>query len=214
MARERVFREQSVKEEGLNSLTHGVGALLSFFALLLLVKQTEGLSATARFSAAFYGVSLLMLFSASSLLHASYALSRGSDFLCRLDHASVFLLILGTYAPVMLSLLGGILGGALFALALAVALFGILRIFLERRVGAPPLPLYLTLGWAAFAAGYPLYLSAGFSGLSLLLLGGLFYSVGVLFYRRKDVAFSHVLWHLFVLGGSLFHFFFVYLYCL
>ena len=206
-------RTQSKKEEGLNSLTHGGGALLSLLAFTLLAERSAGLDGVARFSAFFYACSLLLLFSASSLLHASYALSHGSDLLCRLDHASVFILILGTYAPITLSLLGGTLGGILFVLALSVVLFGILRIFLERRVGAPPLPLYITLGWGAFAAGYPLYLASGAMGLSLLLFGGVLYSVGVLFYQRKGMSYSHVLWHLFVLGGSILHFLFIYFYC-
>ena len=214
MARETAFREQSVKEERLNALTHGVGVFLSLFAFALLIRQTAGLDMTARFPAFFYGLSLILLFSASSLLHASYALSHGSDFLCRLDHASVFLLILGTYAPVTLSLLGGTLGSILFSLVLAVCLFGIFRCLWERQVSPPPVPLYVTLGWAAFIAGYPLYLAVGVDGLSLLFGGGALYSVGVYFYRKKTLPYSHVLWHLFVLGGSLFHYFFVYFYCI
>ena len=128
----------------------------------------------------------------------------------KLDHCSIFVLIVGSYAPVCLSLLGGTLGWTLFAVNIFCAIAGIIANAISvKKFHNISLVLYLVMGWSVVTAIKPLMQVAGIDGLALLMSGGLLYSIGVIFYKMKKRRFMHSVWHLFVLGGSTSLYFFM-----
>jgi hemolysin III len=133
----------------------------------------------------------------------------------RIDHAAIFLLIAGTYTPYTLVNLRGEWGWALFGLVWGIAILGVLlEILIRQRIKWFSLSLYLGLGWLAVIAIKPLIDNVATGGLILLLAGGLCYSLGVIFYLWKRLAYHHAVWHLFVMAGSLLHFFSILFYVL
>ena len=161
-----------------------------------------------------YGGSLILLYSSSTLYHAvSHAVLKRR--LRQLDHAAIFILIAGTYTPFMLINLRDSWGLPLFALIWAVALAGvIIELATALKYKKLSLSLYLGMGWLVIVAIQPMLNNVASGGLLLLLLGGLSYSTGVIFYVRKRMYLHHAIWHLFVLAGSVLHFFAVYYYVL
>lgn len=206
---------QRMKQELANSVTHGIGALFSVVALILMVIQaSRQSSALAVVSAAVFGSSLVLLYLFSTLLHSLPSV-RAKAVFERLDLAGIFVLIAGTYTPFTLLTLRGPLGWALFGIVWALALLGILLAglrpaFFERVASF----LYLALGWFIVVAIYPLARSLGTPGFCLLVGGGLSYSVGVLFFLWHRFLYHHAIWHAFVLLGSLLHVLAVLLYVL
>jgi hemolysin III len=202
----------SAAEELAHSLTHGAGLLLAIAALvLMIVFAAQKGSAIRVVSSTVYGVTLVVLYASSMFYHALPS-GRGKRVFGILDHAAIFLLIAGTYTPFALVTLAGGWGWSLFAVIWGLAIGGIVLEAVSRgRMRRVQLLLYLVMGWGIVAAARPLVRELATGGLALLLAGGLAYTLGVVFFvwRRP---FHHAVWHIFVLAGSICHFFAVFLY--
>ncbi|MGN6519331.1 MAG: PAQR family membrane homeostasis protein TrhA [Dokdonella sp.] len=204
----------SGSEEIASSLIHGVGIVLSIAGLAALVAfaARDG-EARHVASVSVYGASLILLYTASTLYHGIPS-PRAKPVLRTLDHAAIFLLIAGTYTPFTLISLKGAWGWSLFAIVWLLAFAGIGLEFAgvkSRRIMAG---LYVSLGWIGLIAIKPLLASIDAGGLWLLFGGGAAYTLGVPFYLSRRLPYSHALWHLFVLLGSVLQFFAVLFYVL
>ena len=202
----------SAAEELAHSLTHGAGLLLGIAALvLMIVFAAQRGSAIHVVSFTVYGVTLVVLYASSTFYHALPS-GRGKRVFGILDHAAIFLLIAGTYTPFALVTLDGGWGWSLFAVIWALAIGGVVLEAVSRgRVRRVQLLLYLVMGWGIVGAARPLLKELAPAGLVLLLAGGLAYTLGVVFFLWRR-PFHHAVWHIFVLGGSICHFFAVFLY--
>jgi len=201
--------------EILNSITHGIGVLLSIAALVLLI-----VFAAARqgdvwqfVSFSIYGASLITLYMASTLYHAIQN-RRAKRFLNIFDHASIFILIAGTYTPFCLVPLRGPWGWTLFGIIWGLAIAGVIfkMFYYTDKLRVISAILYIGMGWVIIIALKPLIQNVPAGSLYWLFAGALFYCIGVLFYLRRQNRFNHVIWHLFVLAGSISHFFAIFLY--
>lgn len=194
--------------EVLNAATHGIGALLSIIATVaLILKGVQHGSHLEIVSYAIYGASLFLLFLNSTLYH-SFSLTPYKHIFQKIDHSSIYLLIAGTYTPYLMVSIGGLVGYGFLALVWALAVGGI--IFEVSSIGRwPKLStfLYLGLGWLSVFIIYPLAHSIPLTGILLLGLGGVTYSLGTIFYRMKHNKWMHIIWHLFVIGGAVFMFY-------
>ncbi len=209
----RSTNQYTLAEEIAHAITHGVGLLLSVAGLVVLIvlASLRG-DAWHVVSVSVYGATLVLLYSASTFYHALPA-PRAKNVFRTLDHAAIYVLIAGTYTPFMLVNLRGGWGWALFGVVWGLAVLGIvLEAVAKQRVRALSVILYLGLGWLIAIAVKPLMQSVEPGGLVLLVAGGLAYSVGVVFYGWKRLPYHHAVWHLFVMAGSLFHFFAVLFY--
>ena len=198
----------SAREELANSIIHGVGTVLAIAGLVFLVifASTFG-DAWHIVSCSIFGVTLILLYSASTLYH-SVRNPRVKEVLQIVDHVAIFLLIAGTYTPFLLVSLRGPWGWTLFAVIWGLAILGIaLQISSLQRWFFVSLALYVCMGWTALIAIKPLLSSVSGPGLVLLLLGGLSYTGGIVFYLWHRLPYHHALWHAFVLAGSACHFF-------
>ena len=197
----------SVGEEIAHSITHGIGFFLSLGGFVALVAAAALHGDFWHITgAAIYGLTMSILYAASTLYHAMPS-GRTKRFFQRMDHAAIFLLIAGTYTPFTLVSLRGSWGWTLFGVIWSLALFGIaLQIVLPHHSKRLSLALYLAMGWIGVIAIEPLLRSVHPDGLMLLLLGGIAYTVGVIFYAWERLPFNHAVWHLFVLAGSACHF--------
>lgn len=205
--------EFSLSEEIWHAITHGFGLVLSIAGLAILVAfaSLQG-SALVITSSAIFGATLIILYSASTLYHA-VTHTEAKKIFQQFDHASIYLLIAGTYTPVTLVSLGGAWGWTIFSIVWATALFGIfLKIVYPQRFEKLSLILYVLLGWIIVIAAQPLLENMESGGLWLLLAGGLSYTGGIVFYIWDTLPFNHAIWHLFVLGGSILHYFMVLIY--
>ncbi len=202
-------RRYSVGEEIANSVTHGVGAVLSIVGLMLLVgAANRGGGGLKLVSAVVFGIALILEYLASTLYHAIPD-TRAKATLRIFDHSAIYLLIAGTYTPFLLVALANYGGPAMCIALWAIACIGILLevILRERQPKWVSVTIYLVLGWF-IAFKLPLLISViDPRALWLLVAGGLFYTVGTLFYIPKNRRYTHFVWHLFVIGGSLCHFF-------
>jgi hemolysin III len=201
------------KEELANSITHIVGVVLALAGLVVLVVSAARLGDPWRIvSFSVYGLTLLFLYSSSALYHSTDG--RVKRFLRLMDHQAIYLLIAGTYTPFMLVTLRGTLGWWLFGVIWGLAAFGIvLDTFYGKGRRVPQLVIYILMGWLITAALGPLLRAMPVRGVLLLVLGGVFYTSGVAFYvMDKRAPYFHAIWHLFVLAGSLCHYFSVLLY--
>ena len=200
-------------EELANSLIHGIGTILSIAALSVLTAFASVYGNTWHIvSVSVYGTTLIFLYTASTLYHSiQHPLVKKN--LRILDHSAIFMLIAGTYTPFTLVNLRGPWGWSLFTLIWCLAFFGI-TIQFSRRMPWPliSLALYVGMGWTILVAIRPLISSVSRGGIILLLLGGLAYTFGIVFYGWKRLKFHHAVWHLFVLTGSILHFFAVLFY--
>jgi hemolysin III len=213
MSGSAVTGDYSIAEEIAHAITHGVGILLSIAALTILVAfaALRG-DAWHIVSCSIYGSSLVLLYTASTLYHALPA-PRAKGVFRTLDHAAIYVLIAGTYTPFTLVNLRGGWGWTLFGVAWGLAIFGVvLEAVAKPRVRILSLVLYLGLGWMAAIAVKPLFDSVAVGGLVLMLLGGLAYTGGVVFYCWERLPYNHAIWHIFVLAGSVFHYFAVLFY--
>ena len=208
-----ISSQYSVGEEIAHTITHGIGALLSIAGLAVLVAfATLNGDAWHVVSCSIYGATLVILYSASSLYHG-LPLPRAKAVLQQLDHAAIYLLIAGTYTPFLLVNLRGAWGWSMFALIWTLAVAGIVLEFCDcKRYKKLSLVFYLAMGWIVLIAVKPMINQVATGGLLLLLAGGLCYSLGVIFYVRKQMAYHHAIWHVFVMAGSVFHFFSVLFY--
>lgn len=201
-------------EERANALSHGLGLLLSFVGLvLLLIKATSAQAdALTYISMSLYGGSMIALFLASTLYH-SVVTPKAKRWLKTFDHCAIYLLIAGSYTPFLLVSLRTPLAIGLMVVIWLLALLGIImKIAFVYRFKKFSLVTYLAMGWLSLVVIYQLALNIEVGGLVLLAVGGLVYSLGVIFYVAKRIPYNHAIWHLFVLGGSACHFFAVYLF--
>ncbi len=208
-------KSYTVLEEVAHALTHGIGAVLSIVGLVAMLMWSVAYGDTWHVvSASIYGASLILLYTASTLYHA-FPWPRIKAIFQQLDHAAIFVLIAGTYTPFALINLRGPWGWTLLGVVWGIALLGVV---LELGVKKPPkwlsLSLYLGMGWMALIAIKPMLDNVDTGGLLLLLAGGLAYTLGVVFYVRKQMPYHHAIWHLFVLAGSILHFFSIFYYVL
>ncbi|MDP3912717.1 MAG: hemolysin III family protein [Bacteroidota bacterium] len=207
----KIYRDLTSKEEIVNGITHGIGALLSVVALvvLIMVAGNHG-DALHLVSFSIYGVTLILLYLSSTLYH-SFSGPRIKNLFARFDHVSIFLLIAGTYTPILLTSIGGVWGWTLFGVIWGLALVGaVIRSIYLHRFRKLMVAVYLLMGWMFIIAGKQVYLSLPSISLTFLILGGVAYSVGVIFYMWRRLPYSHGIWHLFVLAGSILHFFAIY----
>jgi len=197
----------SFGEEVANSVTHGVGWLLSVAGLATLVTiaaRTGG--ATRVVSCSIFGTTLVLLYAASTLYHALPS-ERAKHVFRVLDHSAIFLLIAGTYTPLSLVSLGGGWGWALFGSVWFLATVGVLLNTLAHgRWRWLSITLYVTMGWLVVVAIKPLVASLETSSLVLVVAGGLAYTLGLFFYGWKRLPYAHSIWHVFVLVGSVLHY--------
>ncbi len=198
----------SVIEEIFNAITHGVGIILSIIGLIMLLSLSNKDSSIAK-SIGFgvFGVAVTFSYLVSTLYH-SFSFTKAHKILKILDHSSIFLLIAGTYTPFTLIVLKGQLGLTLFSLIWVFAISGImLKVFYVHRFKKLSLVLYLSMGWLIIFGINPLINALPIDAVILLGLGGLFYTFGIIFYLSKKLPFHHAIWHIFVLCGSILHFF-------
>lgn len=205
------MRIQSKLEEQLNAWTHGIGAALGIVALVLLIVYTDTTKPWSLFSVIVYGISIIILFLASTFYHAVKGEKRKHYFRI-VDHVSIYLLIAGTYTPVLLISLTDSLGWTLFWTVWGIAAFGVvLKLFFTGRFEIFSTLLYLVMGWLIIFDFSKLSETLGSNGILWLFAGGLSYTVGIIFYAVHKIPYNHVIWHLFVLGGAIGHFFMIFL---
>ncbi|NME82285.1 hemolysin III family protein [Clostridium sp. SM-530-WT-3G] len=209
--------------EPVNSLTHFVGAILSIFALIAMIIKSyvKGTSITTFLSVLFFGISMILLYSASTAYHSVIGNNKVIKALKRLDHSMIFILIAGSYAPFCLIALHGQIGLSLFLAVTVCALLGI--IFKICWVTCPrwlSSVMYIGIGWFAIFVIYPMAQVLSTAGLIWLITGGLMYTIGgVIYALKKDkikigIFGTHEIFHLFILAGTLCHFICVFFYIL
>lgn len=202
-------------EEKLNISSHAIGVLLSIIALILLVTHAS-LNGNIWHIVSFsiFGASLLVLYAASTFYHST----KKPDLRAKLrvlDHASIYVLIAGTYTPFALVTLNGSTGWTIFAISWGLALSGIiLKLFFTGRFKIISTSMYLFMGWMIIFAIQPLIDNLSSEGLFWLVAGGLAYTIGAILYGIKAIKFNHAIFHVFVLIGSACHFAAVYFYVL
>ncbi len=203
---------QSHIEERWNWITHGFGFLLSIPGFFILLISDSNKTQYSGFSIILYTSSLLILYFASTAYHYSSQIELKKRFRI-MDHVSIYLLIAGTYSPVTLIALIDSKGILLFTLVWSFAILGsVLKLFYTGRFEVLSIVLYLVMGWLIVLDINKLTSTVNSKGINYLMLGGLAYTVGIIFYALKKVPFSHVIWHLFVLAGSICHYLFIYKY--
>lgn len=208
------MRMQSPFEEKLNAWTHGVGAILGVVGLALLISYGEHKTDWSLMSVIIYGVSIIVLFSASTIYH-SVSGEKQKHYFRIIDHISIYLLIAGTYTPVTLIALHNSLGWPLFWTVWAIAGFGlILKLFFTGKFETISTLLYLLMGWLIIFDFNNLSELIGPNGLILFVAGGAFYTLGIIFYAVHRIPYNHVIWHLFVLGGAICHYLMIFFYIL
>ncbi|HLR53697.1 MAG TPA: hemolysin III family protein [Pseudogracilibacillus sp.] len=206
----RVF---SKNEEIAHAITHGVGVLFSLIALYFLVAFSYVSGDTVLLiSVVIFGVSMLFMYVSSTLVH-SLPQGKWKNIFLIIDHAAIYIFIAGTYTPFALIILDGSLGWGLFTLVWSFAVIGIIlkSFFVNKFVFVSTL-FYILMGWLIVLVWGPLTESIQPKGLLLLVLGGIIYTIGAVFYIWKFIPFHHMIWHIFVLIGSVFHFFAILLY--
>ena len=202
------MKTQTLGEEIANSITHGIATLLSIAGLVILmvVSASKG-SAWAVTSLSIFGATLIVLYLVSTLYH-SITHDGTKRFLKFLDHSSIYLLIAGSYTPITLVALRGPWGWSLFGLIWGMALTGVLiNAFALSRLKILSVLSYLMMGWLVVVAIKPLTQTCPQGLILWLLIGGISYTLGTVFYSWKKLPYHHTIWHLFVIGGSTAHFF-------
>ncbi|NND87637.1 MAG: hemolysin III family protein [Flavobacteriaceae bacterium] len=206
------MKQQTILEERWNALTHGAGLLLSLLGLILLLWFYTYDTFQGVLAILLYGISLCVLYFASTMYHYVNSDKLKIRFR-RLDHISIYFLIAGTYSPIVLIGLKDSLGWELFWIVWGIAGFGtILKIFFTGRFETMSVILYLIMGWLIVFDFEALNAQVDHWGLTLLIGGGLAYTLGIIFYALNKIPFNHVIWHIFVLTGSILHYLFIFFY--
>lgn len=196
------------REEFYNALTHGIGALLTIPALILLLGKSNSTIETVSYT--IFGVAMFCMYLCSTLYHS---IPFGKTILKKLDHSAIFLLIAGTYTPIALIAIGGQTGWTIFGIEWGLALAGIiLKQFFVYRFKVASLIVYIGMGWVAIFFFKPLYAQIGMPGILTLLAGGLAYTVGTYFYKNENIKYNHAIWHLFVMAGTVGMYLVIYLF--
>lgn len=202
-------RPYTLKEEVFNSITHGIGILFSITCLTLLVTLSSVYgNMWSVVSSCVFGFSMMMMYTASTVYHAAVP-SEAKKVLKKIDHIAIYFLIAGTYTPILLVLMRNPVGWTMLAAVWGLALIGtVLKLSLTDIDGRFwSVALYLAMGWLIVGAFGHVLKVLPFEALLFLFLGGIFYTAGVFFYVRKNKPYAHVVWHCFVLLGSVMHFF-------
>lgn len=205
----------SILEEILNSATHGLGIIFSVVALTLLVTLASvHADAWAIVSSAIFGASMFFMYAASSFYHA-IPNERAKKILKKCDHIAIYYLIAGSYTPFMLVSIRSTTGWTVFGIIWGLAILGtFLKIFTSGSgTKIWSIGLYLAMGWMIIFVSKMVFSVLPTSGIVFLILGGLFYTVGVFFYVQKGKPYYHAIWHVFVLLGTVMHFFAVLFSC-
>lgn len=202
-------------EEKLNVFTHGVGFALSVVGLILLILRANELGDSMLLvSFCIFGASMILLYAASTLYHSarSYKMRYRLNIL---DHASIYVLIAGTYTPFALVTLNGIIGWSIFGVVWAMAIAGvILKLFFTGRYSLLSTIMYLLMGWIIIFAIKPLFNNLDLAGILWLFAGGIAYTIGAVFFSIEKIKLNHAIFHLFVLLGTFCHFLSIYFYVL
>lgn len=205
----------STAEELINSITHGVGALLGIGGTVVAIVWAALYGdAFSVVSASIYGAMLIILYTMSTLYHA--LTHKGAKYVFRIfDHCSIFLLIAGTYTPYTLISLRGPLGWTIFGIIWGMTALGVVfnAISIEKFKVFSAIS-YVVMGWLIIIAIKPMMAVLAYPAVMLLLSGGIAYTVGIIFFAMKKIRFMHGIWHLFVLAGSILHYFSILLYVL
>jgi hemolysin III len=202
------YRALTLGEEIVNSITHGIGTLLSIAALVLLVvfAVAKG-NAWHVVSFSVFGSTLVLLYLSSTLYH-SFTKQKVKNLFARFDHAAIFLLIAGTYTPFVLTTIRGVLGWTLFGIIWSLAIAGvIIRSIYLTRFRKLMVGIYVLMGWMFLIAVVPMVQNLPRASVVFLFVGAGCYSLGVVFYAWRNLKYGHGIWHLFVLAGSMMHFF-------
>jgi hemolysin III len=201
------LKQYTFREEIANSVIHGLGILFGIVSLTILLTLASIYGSTLHFVCYLvYGLSMILLYTSSTLYHALPFLGAKKFFkVC--DHVSIYLLIAGTYTPFLLVNIGGNLGWTLFAVVWTCALVGIaFKFFFVGQYTFVSTLVYLAMGWMIVFAYKPLSEALTTQGLTWIIAGGLAYSGGTVFYLLKKIHYHHAAWHFCVLLGSVFHF--------
>lgn len=201
------------QEELWNVITHGTGAVLSVAAFILLTVFSAIKGTKMHLAASLvFGVSLVLLYSASTIYHAVYSLKWKRIFQ-KIDHLCIYVLIAGTYTPIALLGLKGAWGWSIFGIIWGFAIAGFIFKFSPLRKSEKlSLALYAIMGWLIIIAIKPLIENLAAGALYYLLGGGLCYTIGIYFFAKEKIPYNHTIWHLFVLSGSALHFFGIFFY--
>jgi len=212
MAAKQSVKFYTLGEEIGNAITHGIGAGLSIWGLVLMILKSS--DAWQVVASCIYGAALIVLFTMSCLYHA-LANETAKRVMRVFDHTGIFFLIAGTYTPYTLVTLRGPLGWVLFGLVWGAAIVGItLNAVSIERFKTFSMICYIAAGWCVVIAIVPMIRNLAAGGMWLLLAGGLLYTGGILFYRKKNVRWFHMVWHLFVLAAAVCQFLSIYYYVL
>lgn len=198
--------QYSKGEELCNSLSHLVGFVLSAVALVYMIVEAVKLGdGLCLLSVIIYGTAMMVLYAMSACYHAVRGEKLKGVFRI-FDHCAIFLLIAGTYTPYTLITLRGSVGWTIFGIIWGMAILGIVLNAIDmEKFSLLSLVCYVVMGWAVVFAVRPLVANLSSLGVSLLVAGGVVYTIGIIFYLMKKVPYMHSLWHLFVLGGSILH---------
>jgi|TARA_B110000459_G_scaffold156241_1_gene170864 hemolysin III len=204
--------EETKEEEFWNTLTHFIGLILSIVGLPILLFYNQNLTDYSFESILFFEFGMICLYTASTLYHYTTDINLKRKFRI-FDHVSIFYLIAGSYGPICLITLYNDSGIQIFSGVVVIALIGTLfKLFFTGRFEKLSLALYLAMGWLVVLDFNSVLNSLDLNAIFLLVLSGLFYSFGIIFYRLEKMKYSHAIWHLFVLGGTTTHYFLVLFY--
>lgn len=205
----------ALKEEIANAVTHGIAALLSLIGTIILIQNAQELINTkVLWSFVIYGISIIFLFTASTLYH-SFQKESTKKKLRVFDHIGIYVMIAGTYTPFTLVTLNNSWGIGMFIAVWTIALAGsIFKIFFTGRFERLSLASYLVMGWILIVGIKPMIEAMEANGLWLIVAGGISFSIGTIFYRWHKLPYNHAIWHIFVMLGGGFHYFAVLYYTL
>jgi len=211
----KIIRTYTAKEEIWHSAVHGAGILFSIAALVVLVAFSARYGDVwAIVSTSIFGASMILMYTASTLYHAIPG-ERAKKALKKFDHIAIYYLIAGSYTPFLLTILRGPVGWSIFGIVWGLALAGTILKLMSSGSGTKiwSISLYMIMGWMIILASKQLFSQINTIGLTFLVLGGLFYTFGVLFYVWKSKKYTHAIWHFMVLVGTIMHFFAVLFAC-
>lgn len=198
----------SKREEIANAIIHGIGALLSIAALVILIvsSATRG-TVWHVVSFTLFGVTMVLLYTSSTLVHG-FPAGRAKDVFEIMDHSAIYFFIAGTYTPFLFLAVKGALGWALFGIVWGLAFAGtVFKAYFVKRFLHTSTLLYVVMGWMMVFAWQPLLANVPTQGLIYLAVGGVLYTVGAVFYVWRGFTYHHAVWHVFVLAASILHFF-------
>jgi hemolysin III len=203
-------------EEIINSTTHGIGVILSIIGMVLMIVGIhDGGSSLIVLSASIYGSAMIFLYLASTIYHSVSQFPAVKHVMKIIDHAAIYLFIAGSYTPFALLVVDGWAGWFLFITVWSLAFIGIVqKVFFIYRFEFLAVSLYIGMGWIGILFADQLFDELSFTGMTLLVSGGLAYTVGVVFYILDRIPFMHSIWHIFVMTGSFLHFIVIYRYVL